>query len=149
MYKRLFRFLLFMARFYFFSCTTSALWCCFSLLGVRKSVRPVKNWVMRCWCGCLSGMRCKWFAYGPADATTSLSSLALLKSRMVLPFWCWLTQVVLEKSPLNGCLFLYQYSRKRVHVQWLCCLWNLHVAALIRPTGKLVISSYVPITSKI
>jgi len=28
--------------------------------------------------------------------------LASLKSRIVLPFWCWLTQVVLEKRPLNG-----------------------------------------------
>jgi len=44
------------------------------------------------------------FAYGPADATATLSSLASLKSRMVLPFWCRLkpTQVVLEKRPLNG-----------------------------------------------
>ena len=31
------------------------------------------------------------------------SSLASLKSRLVLPFWFWLTQVVLEKRPLNGC----------------------------------------------
>ena len=30
-------------------------------------------------------------------------SLALLKSRLVLPFWYWLTQVVLKKRPLNGC----------------------------------------------
>jgi len=28
--------------------------------------------------------------------------LASLKSRIVLPFWCRLTQVVLEKRPLNG-----------------------------------------------
>jgi len=28
-----------------------------------------KKWVMRCWHGCLSGVRCKWFAYGLADAT--------------------------------------------------------------------------------
>ena len=26
---------------------------------------------MRCWCGCLSGARCRLFAYGPADATAS------------------------------------------------------------------------------
>jgi len=32
------------------------------------------------------------------------SPLASLKSRMVLPFWCQLTQAVLEKRPLNGCL---------------------------------------------
>ena len=30
------------------------------------------------------------------------SSLAALKSRLVLPFWYWLTQVVQEKRPLNG-----------------------------------------------
>jgi len=27
----------------------------------------------------------------------------LLKSRLVLPFWYWLTQVVMERRPLNGC----------------------------------------------
>jgi len=59
---------------------------------------------MRCWHGCLSEVRCKLFVYGPADATASPSFLASLKSSMVLPFWCWLTQVVLEKSSLNGCL---------------------------------------------
>jgi len=31
------------------------------------------------------------------------SSLASFKSRLVLLFWYWLTQVVLEKRPLNGC----------------------------------------------
>jgi len=31
------------------------------------------------------------------------SSPASLKSRLVLPFWYQLTQVVLEKRPLNGC----------------------------------------------
>jgi len=45
----------------------SVLWHCW--LGVRKSIRPVKNRVMRCWCGYLSGARCRLFAYGPADAT--------------------------------------------------------------------------------
>jgi len=35
------------------------------------------------------------FAYGPADATAS-------KSRLVLPFWYWLTEVVLKKRPLTG-----------------------------------------------
>ena len=31
------------------------------------------------------------------------SSLASFKSRLVLPFRYWLTQVVLQKSLLNGC----------------------------------------------
>jgi len=36
-----------------------------------------------------------------STATAMPSSLASLTSRMVLPFWYWLTQVVLEKRPLN------------------------------------------------
>jgi len=31
------------------------------------------------------------------------SSLASLKSTLVLPFWYRFTQAVLEKRPLNGC----------------------------------------------
>jgi len=31
-------------------------------------------------------------------------SLASVKSRLVLPFWCQLTRVVPEKGPLNGCV---------------------------------------------
>ena len=52
-------------------------------LGGRKSIWPVKNWVVRYWRGYLSGARCKWFAYGPADATATAWSLAPVKSRMV------------------------------------------------------------------
>ena len=48
-------------------------------------------------------------ADGPADATATPSSLASVKSRMVLPFWCRLTQVVLEKRPLNGSI-VYIYK---------------------------------------
>jgi len=52
-------------------------------LGVRKSIRPVKNRVMRCWHCSLSEVRCKCFTYGPADATATPSSLASLQSRLV------------------------------------------------------------------
>jgi len=31
-------------------------------------------------------------------------SLASVKSRLVLSFWYWLTRVVPEKGPLNGCV---------------------------------------------
>ena len=31
------------------------------------------------------------------------SSLASFKSRLVLPFWYWFTEVILEKRSLNGC----------------------------------------------
>ena len=56
-----------------------------------------------CWCGHLSGAKCRLFGYGPVDATASPSSLASFNSRLVLPFWYELTQVVLEKRPLSWC----------------------------------------------
>ena len=43
----------------------SVLWRCW--LGGRKGIRPVENRVVGCWCGYLSGARCR-LAYGPADA---------------------------------------------------------------------------------
>jgi len=38
------------------------------------------------------GIWSSWYHYHP-------SSRASLQSRMILPFWYWLTQVVLEKGP--------------------------------------------------
>ena len=46
----------------------SVLWHCW--LGGRKGIRPVKNWVVGCWRGYLSGARCR-LAYGPDDATAT------------------------------------------------------------------------------
>ena len=46
----------------------SVLWRCW--LGGRKGIRPVKNWVVGCWHGYLSGARCR-LAYGPANATAT------------------------------------------------------------------------------
>ena len=34
-------------------------------------------------------------------------SLASVKSRLLLPFWYWLTWVVPEKGPLNGCVCVF------------------------------------------
>jgi len=39
------------------------------LVGRQEEYPACKNWVMRCWCGYLSGGRWRLFAYGPADAT--------------------------------------------------------------------------------
>ena len=71
------------------------------LVGWQEEHPACKKLSDGCWCGYLSGAKYKWFAYGPADAIATPSSLALLKSRMVLPFSCQLTQVVLEKRPLT------------------------------------------------
>jgi len=46
----------------------SVLWHCW--LGGRKGIWPVKNWAVGCWCGYLSGARCR-LAYSPADATAT------------------------------------------------------------------------------
>ena len=56
---------------------TSVLWRCW--LGGRKGIQPVKTE----WWGYRSGARCKWFAYGPADANATPSSLSPVKIRMV------------------------------------------------------------------
>jgi len=45
--------------------THSVLWHC--SLGRRKGIQPVKNWLVGCWHGHLSAVRCR-FAYGPAYA---------------------------------------------------------------------------------
>ena len=117
----------------------SVLWHCW--LGVRKSTQPVKNWMMRCLRGYLSAARCRLLAYGLADATAIPkipSFLASCKSRLVLPFWYWFIQVVLEKMPLSVCsssktaaqillstmtwlttqLFVFNLLRAQ------CCMWN-------------------------
>ena len=79
------------------------LWHCW--LGIRKSIWPLK---MGCWCGYLSEAKCRlfyWLTDCPADATApqTLTSLASFKCRLLIPTWYWLTQVILEKRPLNGC----------------------------------------------
>ena len=95
---------------------SSVLWSCW--LGGRKGIRPVKNWLVWCWRGYLVWLSV-WsevqIAYGPADATAT-HCLASLKSRLVLPFWYWLTRVVPVKGPLNGCMYEYIYYVKA----WMC-----------------------------
>jgi len=44
-------------------------------VGRQEEHPACKNSVMRCLLGYRSEVRCKWFAYGPADATSSLASL--------------------------------------------------------------------------
>ena len=107
----------------YFSALTlpSVLWHCW--LGVRKSIWPVKNLSdeVLAWFSVCSEVQM--FAYGPADATTTPSFLPSLKCRLVLPFWCWLTQVVLEKRPLNGCLvFNWQMLEKPIY-PWVSNSW--------------------------
>jgi len=85
----------------FFSPTVAALSFPFSalplLVGITKSIRPVKiEWLMRCCCGCLSGVTCKWFAYTANWCHCHKIISWFNKILIGLPFWCWLTQVVQE-----------------------------------------------------
>jgi len=77
--------------------------CAFSaltlLVGPQEGHPACKNRVVWYWRGYLSGARCMW----PSSCHCHSLSLAPVKSRLVLPFWYRLTQVVLEKRPLNGC----------------------------------------------
>ena len=75
---------------------------------------------MRCWRGCLSGLRCKRFAYGSAHATATPSSLASVKSRMVYPSGTGLPRLSWKKRPLNGCVCVFVYLVYARHLVYLC-----------------------------
>jgi len=79
--------LIFHQRTAIFICLTSSCFSAFSaltlLVGRQEGHPACKNWVVRYWRGYLSGVRCKWFAYGLADATATPSSLAPVKSTVV------------------------------------------------------------------
>jgi len=59
-------------------------------------------------------------------------SLASVKSRLILPFWYWLTRVVPDKGPLNGCVCVC------VCVSFHFCVvaylfWKLRCLCFLRP----------------
>ena len=67
------------------SVVPSVLWRCW--LGGRKGNRPVKNWVVRCWRGYLSGARCR-LAYAqlmPLPLTVSCFSKIQIGFTFLVP----------------------------------------------------------------
>ena len=58
------------------------LWRCW--LGGRKGIWPVKNWVMGCWRGYLSGARCR-HTYNPTGATVSCFSKIQIGFTILVP----------------------------------------------------------------
>ena len=57
-------------------------------------------------------------------------SLASVTSRLVLPFWYRLTWVVLEKGPLNGCMYVCPYGDNcNMATAFAYCIWP-HLAIL-------------------
>ena len=75
---------------------------CFDAVGwaAGRASGLQKNWALGCWCGCLSGARCREYAdlHMPNWCHWHSLCLASVKSRSVLPFWCQLTWVVPEKG---------------------------------------------------
>jgi len=72
------------------------------LVGRQEKHLAYKNWLIECWHGYLSGVRCKWFAYGPAHATATHHLLFHWN-----PEWFCLSGAGLPglswKKPLNRC----------------------------------------------
>jgi len=89
--------------FYCFSCGPSVLLHC--QLGIKKSIRPVKveQWGVGVVICLQRGADCLNMVQLMPLRPQTPSPVASVKSRLVLPFWYRLTQVVLEKRPLNGC----------------------------------------------
>jgi len=87
----------------------SVLWHCW--LGIRKE---------HLWLSLERGADCLHMVQLMQLHHKTTRSLASFKSRLVLPFWYWLTQIALEKRPLNGCS-----SSSSSIGQMLCC----HAAA--------------------
>ena len=75
-----------------------------------------KNWVVGCWCGYLSGARCR-LAYGPADATTThcLYYSHLTASFPGLPGWAGTRKV----KPIW--ILLEQETESGSGISWAIC----------------------------
>jgi len=73
---------------------------------------------MGCWCGCLSGARCRLFAYGPADATDIPKPHHLLPH--FNPDWFYLSDTGLPRL-----------SWKRGRQMGACCLVSSADAAIV------------------
>ena len=72
--------------------------------GIRKSIWPVKIEQWDVVVICLErGADCLHIVQLMPLHPKTPSPLASFKSRLVLPFWYWLIEVVLEKRPLNRC----------------------------------------------
>ena len=90
----------------------SVLWRCW--LGGRKGIRPLKKLSrgVLAWLSVWSKVQtCIW----PSWCHCHSRSLASVKSRLILPFWCRLTWVVPDKGPLNGCVCVCLCSAIYVH----------------------------------
>jgi len=67
------------------------------LVGQQEGHLACKNWVVGCWRGYLTGVRCR-FAYGPDEPTATQCLLVQeINVGFSLPFWYQLTRVIPDK----------------------------------------------------
>jgi len=106
-------------------------------LCVRKTIRPVKNLSdeVLAWSSLWSEMQmiCIW----SSDATATLSSLVSLKSRLVSPFWCWLTQVFPGKQAITGVFHQWQYNT--------CCCTQIPIQQSNLSIIAVLCTQYLPV----
>ena len=101
----------------------SVLWHCW--LGGRKGIRPVKNWVVRCWHGYLSGVRCRLAQLMPLPLTVSCFSKLQIGFTSLVPAHLGSPR----KGPLNGCVCVCTRVRARARV---CVLLSALICWLLR-----------------
>jgi len=116
---------------------------CIRLLIGRQEEHPAcKKFEWRCALVVLSGARCKWFAYGPADATATPSSLAtcFIKIQIGLTFLqvpaypgCPGKEAAIRVLCLclHVCLLLFYRSGRRGQSPTFCAQWASTVACPI------------------
>jgi len=99
------------------------------LVGWQEGYPACKNWVVGCWRGYLSAARCSWcHCYS--------LSLAPVKSRLVLPFWYWLTWVVTDKGLLSGCGGV---SVLTLHDKCQCIRYSTTMLIMIKQVARVIL----------
>jgi len=113
----------------------SALWHCW--LGIMKSIRRVKNSndEVLVWLSVWSEVQmiCIWFSWCHFHPIIS----CFINIQDGLPFWCQLTQFILEKRPLNGNYYYYYFyygpiqQISRLSVPAFYCTLNISCCVLL------------------
>ena len=124
---------------YLLTSFASVLWRCW--LSSRKGIRPVKNWVVGCWQGYLSGAGADLHMAQLMPLPLTVSCFSKIQI-MVLFFWYRLTRVVPDKGPLNGCVSIYCSS---LYLNSSRCLCRL-LATLTRCRINISIPLLVPLS---
>ena len=114
------------------------IWRCW--LGGWKGIRPVKNRVVGCWCGYLSGTRCR-LAYDPADATVSCFSKIQIGFTFLVPAHLGRPG---KRAVKRVCVFLFYHSVHCYSDGWWGVCVRCRLFAYVRAD---VIASQKPIIS--